>query len=50
MSSKSIPKIDLFYLFNCSGGSRPSGVGEGEGGGGHPDPEIRGEGGLQFFV
>ena len=46
MSSKSIPKIDLFYLFNCSGGSRPSGVG----GGGHPDPEIRGEGGLQFFV
>ena len=49
MSSKSIPKIDLFYLFNCSGGSRPSGVGKGEGGG-HPDPEIRGEGGLQFFV
>ena len=22
----------------------------GGGGGGHPDPEIRGEGGLQFFV
>ena len=49
MSSKSIPKIDLFYLFNCSGGSRPSGVGGG-GGGGHPDPVIRGGGGLQFFV
>ena len=35
---------------NCSGGSRPSGKGGGGGGEpGHPDPKIRGGGGLKNF-
>ena len=37
MSSESIPKVDLSYLFKCNGWYRPS-----DKGGGHPDPEIRG--------